>query len=570
MPPTPAGASIEQRVHAKRVERFATLLLVAAGGAAGSFVLHLVTRLWLPAVITGACVVATVAALWAVRRGVHVGQVSIAYVVPMSLVAAGVVLASGEAGLVSLMWIGLGPTLALAFAGPRAALSMLGFTSVLTVATIVLVKQGGLPVLIPLPALGLAEAGAIIGATATYLAMTWTYERETSAIIAELSANNATLAEARQQADDASRAKSDFVAVMSHEIRTPLNGVLGMTDAMLTTELPEEVREGLLVIRRSGDTLMAILNDVLDHSKLESGRLKTERLPMDVAAEVRTVARLYEQQAEERGNQLSVGVEPGLPPWSIGDPLRFRQVLSNLVGNALKFTRQGRVDVMARVVSGRLCVQVRDTGIGMKPEMLVRLFEPFSQADVSTTRRFGGTGLGLAIVRRLADAMGGAVRVESEFGRGSTFTIDLPLEPTNPPEEISREFRRPVRGLKVLVAEDNLINQRVAKRLLEHLGHEVTVANDGEVAVALAQTQRFDVVLMDCHMPVVDGYSATEQLRALPSTKDLPIIALTAATDAPEVQRCHAAGMNAVLMKPVRQEDLELALVRHLPVRAAA
>jgi CheY-like chemotaxis protein/anti-sigma regulatory factor (Ser/Thr protein kinase) len=350
---------------------------------------------------------------------------------------------------------------------------------------------------------------------------------------------------------------------MSHEIRTPMNGVLGMTGVMLAEPgLPPSVRGGLSVIQQSGTTLMAVLNDVLDFSKLESGKLVLERRPVALREELESVCALLAELASKQNNQLAVEVT-GLPERISGDPVRLRQICLNLVSNALKFTSDGRVELSARPDGACVLLEVRDTGIGMSPEELSRLFRPFSQADASTTRRFGGTGLGLAIVHRLVTAMGGSVGVQSTPGEGSRFTLRLPLEEA-PPATGSQALAPASRGrpLQLLLVEDNQINQLVGVRLLEQLGHRVSIAENGKRALELIGGQVFDAVLMDCHMPVMDGFEATRALRLTRDRLQLPVIALTAGSLPEERAKCLACGMNEVLTKPVRRDELQAALAR--------
>jgi CheY-like chemotaxis protein len=288
----------------------------------------------------------------------------------------------------------------------------------------------------------------------------------------------------------------------------------------------------------------------------------------DLGAELQTVVNLMQARAAEHGTELELTIDPGLPGWIRGDPTRFRQVALNLVSNAVKFTRGGLVSCRLYAVERDLLLEVIDSGIGMSRETMERLFKPFSQADASTTRRFGGSGLGLAIAGRLVRAMGGTVSVDSEVGVGSCFEVRVPFVVAPAPEQ--RPAARDVAtSLDVLVAEDNPVNQLVARRILEQLGHHVVLVPDGQAAIDACGERPFDLVLMDCHMPVLDGFEATRRLRARGVT--LPIIALTAAVSTEDRARCTECGMNDLLAKPLRVERLKAVLSTVSPrARAAA
>ncbi len=558
-------ADLAHRTLRRRTRRFVSLLLVLALASLASTLLLLVAGL-VPSSLGALVITALLAVLLAqIRRGARFEVLGSALVCVMQVLGAVMGLSSGAHGMVSLFWVALGPTLTLSITGPRGARFSLVFTALLLGASIVCMYDGLVTPWVDLHARPGAHVGSLLGAMVTYFALVRAYEHEAEETIRELERNNAALREARVIAEAASRAKGEFLAVMSHEIRTPMNGVLGMTAVMLHDDLPERVREGLLTIRESGDTLMAVLNDVLDFSRIESGRLELESVPLDLAAELRTVSALLASTARERGNRYSTEVDAAVPKYVLGDPLRLRQVVLNLVSNGLKFTRDGEVGVRASVDGERLRIDVRDTGIGVAPEVLPTLFTAFKQADASTTRRFGGTGLGLAIVRQLVDAMGGHVSVTSEVGRGSVFTVMLPLREAARPTPSERDETGPTRRLRVLVAEDNAINQKVATLLLERLGHAVTVVDDGRKAVEAALADTFDLVLMDCHMPVMDGFEATRALRE--AGDRTPVVALTAASLPEERARCLASGMEDVVLKPVRRPELAQVLARYSPRR---
>lgn len=358
---------------------------------------------------------------------------------------------------------------------------------------------------------------------------------------------------------------------MSHEIRTPLNGVLGMVQAMGRDELPDRQRERLAVIGESGATLLTILNDVLDLSKIEAGRLELEETPFEFATLVSGVQLAFAEMVEAKGLDFSLVVEAAAQGPYRGDANRVRQVLFNLISNAIKFTPSGSVSVRIERLEAGVRMVVADTGIGMSGEQLQRLFERFVQADSSTTRQFGGTGLGLAICRELCLAMGGEIRAESLPGRGSRFTVDLPLvrltdAATPPVAEPGVQARdRETGQLRILAAEDNPVNQLVLKALLGPAGPDLTVVADGVQAIEAWETAHWDLILMDLHMPVMDGATATQEIRRREreaGRSPIPIIALTANAMAHQVEACKAAGMTDFVAKPIEVAALFDAILR--------
>jgi signal transduction histidine kinase/CheY-like chemotaxis protein len=371
---------------------------------------------------------------------------------------------------------------------------------------------------------------------------------------------------AQARAEAASAAKSTFLATMSHEIRTPLNGVLGMAQAMAADGLPDEQRERLGVIQQSGESLLTILNDVLDLSKIEAGKLELELVEFDLADIARGAHATFTALAHNKGVAFALDVAPAHGRY-LGDPVRLRQILSNLISNALKFTEAGEIRVSARYAAGVLSIAVADTGIGIAPDNRDKLFTKFDQLDSSTTRRFGGTGLGLAICHELAQLMGGAIGVDSELGRGSCFTLELPLPRlgegrTEPAAEAADEDLQAV-SLRVLAAEDNLVNQLVLKTLLHQMGVDVVVVENGQLVVEAWESGDWDVILMDVQMPVMDGVTATGVIRQKEQASGRPrtrIIALSANAMAHQVSEYIAAGMDGHVAKPIEAVALYNAL----------
>ncbi|RMJ06030.1 Autoinducer 2 sensor kinase/phosphatase LuxQ [Marinobacter litoralis] len=393
--------------------------------------------------------------------------------------------------------------------------------------------------------------------------------REISEKNSALQRGNCALVKAKEDAVRRARARANFLASMSHEIRTPLNGMLGMLGLAVEDESDPRQKSRIEIASKAGENLLDLLNDILDISKVEAGKLSLELIPFSARELISDCTTLHAQQARRKHIALVNEIDGDLPEYFLGDPTRTRQVLNNLLSNAIKFTERGKVKVKASHSSGKLRIEVIDTGIGMSREGLHKIFSPFSQADTDTTRLYGGTGLGLTLCRQLVDRMNGRIEVDSTPGKGTHFTVTLPLpvhdkpiEEKTRPEETSSDSM-PL--LKILLVEDNHVNQLVASAILRRMGHKVDNAENGQRAIEALKRESYDLVLMDCQMPVMDGYEATREIRRNPHWKNLPVIAVTANVMQGDKEECLASGMDDYITKPYNREELKAAIVRWAP-----
>jgi signal transduction histidine kinase/ActR/RegA family two-component response regulator len=376
----------------------------------------------------------------------------------------------------------------------------------------------------------------------------------------EKEVHDRTLAE--NEARQSEQAKSTFLAAMSHELRTPLNGVIGASQLLAQGELPSKKRELVDVVMQSSETLLELINNVLDLSRLDSNEVTLESIPVNTRELMSSTLAPLRFQAREKAVNFSLIVEDDIPEFVAGDPTRLRQIILNLVGNAVKFTNSGEVSVILDTALDRLRLRIADTGIGIAKHAQASLFEPYVQADLATMRKFGGSGLGLTIVKKLVSSMEGKIVVQSVPGRGSTFTVFLPLKKSAPPRRVTtRQKEMVVPKLSIVVADDNAVNRMILSQMLEQDGHDVVTMSNGKEVVEYLPNHQVSVILMDLQMPVLDGVSALRKIRAMPGMRSkTPVIAVTANVSMENPVELEALGMTGFLSKPFRQSELRAAL----------
>lgn len=369
----------------------------------------------------------------------------------------------------------------------------------------------------------------------------------------------------RNRALELSKAKSEFVATMSHEIRTPINGIIGALTLLQEEPNTEEGKKLLSIAMHSSNVLLHVINDILDFSKIEAGQMHIEFIPFNLYEKIEATLKTFHEVIEEKQLKLNFEWDNNISHWINGDPYRLTQVLNNYLSNAIKFTEQGSISLKVELIQQQLTFSVNDTGIGIPPDKIDKLFKDFSQVDASTTRKFGGTGLGLVITKRIIEMMGGSVSVKSYLNQGSCFAATLPYHPTQPETDIKQNFEKTFdttqnSHIQILLVDDNQVNRQIGEKILNKLGYQVELAESGMTAIEMVHTHSdkgnaYDLILMDCQMPDMNGYQATEALRI--HFDKLPIIALTANTSEEDREMAFQSGMNDFLSKPFKPEEIK-------------